>query len=340
MTEKSEKTFNRWVRKYPLAALSGLLLAILLIVSIFGSTLLPDKTPYANRQITELPLKKAFTKATLLIQDQTVWPVTNVVRQDKNISGQRIISSGGETIPFEVELSDNVNLENITFFLGTDALGRDLFSRLMTGVKISLFIGFFAVAVSLIIGIIIGLVAGYYGGWADRMLTIFINSMWSIPTILLVFALVLAFGRGVENIILAIGLTMWIDIARLVRGMAKAGKGMAYIESTVALAYSDLRIIGRHLFPNMINPLIILATTNFATAILVEAGISYLGFGIKPPAPSVGIILSENYAYILGGHYLKSLAPAAIIILMVLSLNLLGTALKDTLEQSLSKAAR
>ena len=106
MTEKSEKTFNRWVRKYPLAALSGLLLSILLIVSIFGSTLLPDKTPYANRQITELPLKKAFTKATLLIQDQTVWPVRDVVRQDKTISGQRIISSGGETIPFEMELSE------------------------------------------------------------------------------------------------------------------------------------------------------------------------------------------------------------------------------------------
>ncbi len=297
---------------------------------------------HANRQITELPLQKAWTKVSLLkipgeITDD-YWPVKNFRVKDGVIFADRMINAQGQTIPVQLSQNDEITIESTTFYLGTDALGRDLFSRLMSGIKISLMIGFFAVVVSLLVGTIIGLVAGYYGGWWDKALTTLINSMWSIPTVLLVFAFVLALGSGVENIVLAIGLTMWVDIARLVRGMAKSGKQEAYIQSTKALAYPDYRIISRHLFPNMINPLIILATTNFATAILVEAGISYLGFGIQPPVPSVGIILSENYAYVLGGHYVKAAAPAAIIVIMVLSLNLIGTALKDGLDQSLNKA--
>ena len=339
---KEAKTWLLLLKRYPFASLSFVLLFGLLIFSLLGRPFFPDNSQYANRQITELPLQKALTQATLLIipgeKTSDCWPVKNFRKNGNLIQADRIINAQGQTIPIEIPFAEGIELEKITFYLGTDALGRDLFSRLMSGIKISLLIGFFAVVVSLMVGTIVGLLAGYYSGWWDKILTTLINSMWSIPTVLLVFAFVLALGRGVENIVLAIGLTMWVDIARLVRGMAISGKQEAYIQSTKALAYPDYRIISRHLFPNMINPLIILATTNFATAILVEAGISYLGFGIQPPMPSVGIILSENYAYVLGGHYVKAAAPAVIIVIMVLSLNLIGTALKDGLDQSLNKA--
>lgn len=340
----SQDEKGKWLllKRYPFAGLSFALLLGLLIFSLFGRPLFPDTSLHANRQITELPLQKAWTSATLLRlpgeKKAEYWPVENFRNKDGRILADRIINAQGHTIPIEFPSNKEISLETVTFYFGTDALGRDLFSRLMSGIKISLLIGFFAVVVSLVVGTSIGLIAGYYGGWWDKILTTLINSMWSVPTVLLVFAFVLALGRGIENIVLAIGLTMWVDIARLVRGMAKSGKQAAYIQSTKALAYSDYRIISKHLFPNMINPLIILATTNFATAILVEAGISYLGFGIQPPVPSVGMILSENYAYVLGGHYVKAAVPAVIIVIMVLSLNLIGTALKDGLDQSLNKA--
>ena len=320
----------------PMAAVSVIVLSVFLLLSVFGSWILPDNTPDANRQIPELPLLKAFETREFLVNNQenltqTLIPVRSKRIHDNKVEVERILSPSGSTITESYE-KEKVEFRTITFYLGTDALGRDIFSRLILGIKTSLLIGFFSVMVSCVIGIVIGLIAGYFGGWIDLLLTTFINSMWSIPTILLVFALVLAIGRGVENIILAIGLTMWIDIARLVRGLAKSIKQKDYVLATKALSYGDARILGRHILPNTTDPLIVLATANFATAILVEAGISYLGFGIQPPAPSVGILLSENYAYVLGGHYLKAIAPAVVIVLMVLALNIIGTALRDRLS--------
>ena len=298
---------------------------------------MPDNTPDANRQISELPLVKAGYSCNIVVVENELgesrWiPVKGYSRENEQLHIEHIINVSGETINEVISGARVEKIKKQTFWLGTDDLGRDILSRLLLGIKISLFIGFFAVLVSCAVGVVIGLLAGYFGGWVDMLLTIMINSLWSIPTILLVFALVLAIGRGVENIILAIGLTMWIDIARLIRGLTKTVREKEYVLATRALSFPGGRIIRNHIFPNMIDPLIVLATANFATAILVEAGISYLGFGIQPPSPSVGILLSENYAYILGGHYIKAIAPAVIIVLMVLALNLIGTALRDRLS--------
>lgn len=318
----------------------------LLGFSVLGGPFLPDSTKNANRQITEIPLQKAGTQIFLAkilpAQDATIQtiPVGSYKEVDDVVYIERIINKKRETIQETIEEHRLLSIEKVTFLLGTDALGRDLFSRLILGIKISLLIGFFAVMVSCILGVIIGLLSGYFGGWVDTVLMTFINSMWSIPTVLLVFALVLALGRGMENIILAIGLTMWIDIARLIRGLTQSVKEKDYVLATKALSYPHFRIVRRHIFPNMMDPLIVLATANFATAILVEAGISYLGFGIQPPAPSIGILLSENYAYILGGHYIKALAPAIIIIILVLALNIIGTALRDHFSLEMSSIKR
>ena len=327
-------------RGHLLATVSSMVLLFLLLVSLLGQPFLPDSTRHANRQISSLPLLKSGETYTLLQLDMGSgthewFPIQNPRWENDRLLYDRVMSAGGETIPQQSEKDRVLHLDETTFYLGTDALGRDLFSRLILGIKVSLLIGFFAVVVSCVVGIVIGILSGYYGGWLDTVFMTLINSMWSIPTILLVFALVLAIGRGIENIILAIGLTMWIDIARLIRGMTQTLKSRDYVVATKALSFSNQRIIWRHIFPNVLDPLIVLATANFATAILVEAGISYLGFGIQPPIPSIGILLSENYAYILGGHYVKALAPAFVIVLLVLALNMIGNALRDNLSTNM-----
>jgi peptide/nickel transport system permease protein len=323
------------MNKFRLASLALFILTTLVIISVFGQPFFPDNTDDANRQISELPLLKAMSQRDFIVIDEptgtTYTPIAKITESSSFYTAEKIINPQGQTATIQIEKGKNVHIESKTFVLGTDALGRDILSRLLTGIRISILIGFFSVLVSCIVGIFVGLLAGYFGGWIDSVLMTLVNSMWSIPTILLVFALVLALGRGIENIVLAIGLTMWIDMARLVRGMTMTTKQKDYVLATKALAYKNARILRMHIFPNILDPLIVLAATNFATAILVEAGISYLGFGIQPPAPSVGIILSENYGYILGGHYIKAIAPALVVVLLVLSLNIIGSALKDSL---------
>ena len=173
-----------------------------------------------------------------------------------------------------------------TFYLGTDNFGRDTLSRLILGVRISLLVGLIAVIISLTIGILLGALAGYFGGRIDDVVMLVINTVWSIPTILLVFAIVLAFGRGISIIFLAVGLTMWVDVARLVRGQVMSLKQIQFVEAAQSMGFGTSRILLRHILPNILGPVMVVAASNFATAILIESGLSYLGFGIQPPTPS------------------------------------------------------
>ena len=219
-----------------------------------------------------------------------------------------------------------------TYWLGTDLLGRDVLSRLLLGVRISLLVGLIAVSISLTIGIFLGALAGYFGGRVDDAIMLLINTVWSIPTLLLVFAIVLALGRGVGIIFLAVGLTMWVDVARIVRGQVMALKGIQFVEAAQSMGFSTWRIIARHILPNILGPVMVIAAANFAMAILIEAGLSYLGFGIKPPTPSWGTMLNENYGYALSGKPFLALIPAFAIMLMVLAFNLVGNGIRDALD--------
>jgi peptide/nickel transport system permease protein len=223
-------------------------------------------------------------------------------------------------------------IQKKTFWLGTDNFGRDNLSRLLLGVRVSLMVGLIAVLISLTIGVLLGALAGFLGGRIDDFIMLLINTVWSIPTILLVFAIVLALGRGIGVIFLAVGLTMWVDVARIVRGQVLSLKEMLFIEATRSMGFSTARTIWRHILPNVLGPVMVVAASNFATAILIESGLSYLGFGIQPPAPSWGTMLNENYGYAIGGKPFLAVVPAMAILWMVLAFNLVGNGFRDALD--------
>ncbi len=218
------------------------------------------------------------------------------------------------------------------FLLGTDKFGRSLLSRLILGVRISLIVGLIAVFISLTLGIFIGAIAGYFGGRIDDVIMLLINTVWSIPTLLLVFAIVLALGRGIGIIFLAVGLTMWVDVARIVRGQIMSFRKIQFVEAAQSMGFGNRRIILKHILPNIIGPVMVIAAANFATAILIEAGLSYLGFGIQPPTPSWGTMLNENYGYAISGKPFLAMIPAFAIMILVLAFNLVGNGFRDALD--------
>ncbi len=218
------------------------------------------------------------------------------------------------------------------FWLGTDAYGRDVLSRLIIGTRISFSIGFIAVIISLIIGISVGAIGGYFGGRTDAIVMWLINVTWSIPTLLLVIAVSLALGKGIWQVFLAVGLTMWVEVARVVRGQVISTKHQPYVAAAKVLGFSDFRILFRHILPNIMAPIIVIATANFASAILIESGLSFLGIGAQPPIPSWGSMIKDHYQYIVLGKAYLALVPGVAIMLLVLSFMLLGNALRDIMD--------
>ncbi len=223
------------------------------------------------------------------------------------------------------------------FLLGTDKYGRDLLSRMMIGARVSISIGFVAVLISLIIGIPMGAIAGFYGGRIDAIIMWIINVTWSIPTLLMVIAISIALGKGFLTVFIAVGLTMWVEIARVVRGQTIVVKEYQYITAARALGLNDYRIISRHVLPNIIAPVIIISASNFAAAILIEAGLSFLGLGAQPPIPSWGSMIKDHYQYIILDKAYLAVVPGIAIMLLVMAFMLLGNSLRDALDVTSTK---
>ena len=326
-------------------------------IAFFAYQLAPDNSTNANQMhlsihskppgfkvlMLEVPTKiesKQSFISKLLYGDNH--PSLEIPISDYNVSGNTLTyteyaSDGldGVTKTMDISLFENSIQQYIkekTFVFGTDKYGRDLLSRIFIGARISFSIGFVAVFISLVIGIFFGSVAGYYGGKVDAVVMWLINVTWSIPTLLLVIAITLALGKGFWQVFIAVGITMWVEVARVVRGQILSVKEMQYITAARALGFSDFRIITKHILPNILAPVIVISAANFAAAILIESGLSFLGIGAQPPMASWGAMIKDHYNYIILGKPYLALIPGLCIMLLVMAFMLMGNALRDALD--------
>lgn len=335
--------------------MAGLIVIFLsIIIALFAYFIGNDNTPNADRQIVEIQARKPGYKQLFIkvkkprtpepanVFSQLLFgreesfvlvPINSYDEGADSVTVARYIDEGiEETVVFpKTELEDDF-ITRKTFWLGTDKFGRDILSRLIVGVRVSLSVGLVAVLISLLIGVTLGAVAGYYGGRVDDIIMWLVNVVWSMPTLLLVFGLTLTLGKGFWQIFLAVGLTMWVTVARVVRGQVMALVRLEYVQAAKALGVRDVRIIIRHVLPNVMGPVMVIAAANFASAIIIEAGLSFLGVGIQPPVPSWGLMLNENYNFIITNNPALALAPGIAIMILVLAFNLLGNGLRDALD--------
>ncbi len=347
---------NAWKRlKKNKGAVAGLcIICISVIMGVFAYFIAADCTPEADRQIVEIQARKpGFTQLFLKVnkvkkvaqttffhrllygkEDENIFiPINSFSINKDSIVIEKFIDEGIEEkqVYLKKLLPENF-ITSKTFWLGTDKFGRDILSRLIVGVRVSLAVGLITVIISLSIGIILGAVAGYFGGRIDNMIMWFINVIWSMPTLLLVFGITLALGKGFWQIFIAVGLTMWVNVARIIRGQVLALRELEYIQAAKALGLKNIRIITRHILPNVFGPVIVIAASNFAAAIIIEAGLSFLGVGVQPPMPSWGLMIKENYNFIITHNPALALAPGVAIMILVLAFNLLGNGLRDALD--------
>jgi peptide/nickel transport system permease protein len=336
-------------------ALFGLVvISLALLIAILAYFLSPDPSPNANRIILEIGGEKpgfiqTFLKVKkdkevtatgffqqLLFGREDVYyyvPVNSYRIKKDSIVVQKFIDAGlAEQQAYSLTQTAPSPITTRKFYLGTDKYGRDILSRIIVGTRVSLSVGIITVIISLSIGLVLGSLAGYFRGITDDIIMWFINVIWSIPTLLLVFAITLALGKGFWQVFIAVGLTMWVNVARLVRGQVLSVREMEYIEATRALGFSNTRTIVRHIWPNIMGPVMVIAASNFASAIVIEAGLSFLGVGVQPPQPSWGLMIKENYNFIITQNPMLALAPGFAIMLLVLAFNLLGNGLRDALN--------
>ncbi len=354
-----------------LSKLSLFVIACTILLAIFAEAIIPDKTVDANKMILELgakapgfkksvfkiSVKKNITNRTAL---STLWygedaqwtyipynqlhfsenEVQLIHYIDETLEDTIIIKYTTLLPPSKWSLSTadkqayllKQHTTTIHYLLGSDKYGRDIFSRLVLGSRVSLAVGIISVILTLLLGITFGMLAGYFGGTTDKIIQFIISMIWSIPTLLLVFAITLSIGKGFWQLFIAIGCSMWVSTARLIRGHVMSLKQNDYITAAKALGLSNWRIMYHHLLPNCSSIILVMAASNFASAILVEAGLSFLGIGIQAPQSSWGLMIKEQYNLIITDKAILALLPGFAIMLLVYAFHILGNTLRDLMD--------
>ncbi|NII85815.1 MULTISPECIES: ABC transporter permease [unclassified Pedobacter] len=367
----SKKVWLKFKRnKFAFGGLAFILL--LMVMGILGYLIMPDDSPNANVQTLQLNKKKPGSTFIFLIinrnpnvekvnffermlHGQTPTfksiPITSYKIKDQAVFVQEYIGDDEKAKETVYRLKDlcpscvlpskagtpqilfeKNNIYKQSYMLGTDIYGRDLLSRLILGIRVSLSVGLMAVLISLFIGVSLGAIAGYFGGRVDATISWFMNVVWSLPSLLLVIAISFALGKGFWQIFIAVGLSTWVDVARLVRGQVMALKEVEFVEAARALGFSTSRTIIKHILPNIAGPILVVASSNFASAILLETGLSFLGFGAQPPMPSWGSMIKEHYGYIIMDAAYLAILPGLAIMLTVYAFNVLAIGLRDAFD--------
>ncbi len=338
--------------------LSSCYLLIWCVLAILAPWISPDNTRFANYQVLEfaklppgsyawvleVPLKGGSQRQSgnFFGKQQQVNPIA-LADSSLYLSGESLVyhpSRGGED---QIKL-DQLNcadlrsvrssvLRQLHFPLGSDQYGRDQWSRLLHGARVSLAVGLVAMLLSITLGTWVGAIAGFLGGWVDRMLMGLVTVIWSLPTLLLALAISFVLGKGFWQLMIAIGFSIWIDTARLVRGQMLSLKEQTFAEAAQVLGYGSSRILFRHLLPNVWAPILVMAVSNFSAAILIESGLSFLGLGVEVPIPTWGSMINEGYTFIVfeKGVWL-AFVPGFALIFLIVAVNLLGIGLRDLLD--------
>lgn len=241
--------------------------------------------------------------------------------------------------PAQIALRHRLVAPGPGHWFGTDELGRDILSRIVYGARVSLLVAVSVVGLSLLVGLVAGSVAGFYGGWMDTVLNVYLtNAFLALPGILLAIAFIAFVGPGLGNVVLALALSGWVNYARLVRAQVMAVREREFVEAARAMGASDLRILCRHILPNIVQPVIVQGAIGMAGAVLAEATLSFLGLGVPAPTPSWGAMLNDARSHLFDAPHL-ALFPAAAVMLMVLGFNFVGDALRDRMDPRTRLAA-
>ncbi|MDD5362827.1 MAG: ABC transporter permease [Ignavibacteria bacterium] len=345
-TANTEKGKSLWYysyrrfRRHKLATGASVFMFVLIIVSLLA----PLISPYnPDRQLLEFTSKPSMFESLAITKTESgnekVLPVKKLIKEDsenityidytdkeKTESKQDLVKHGADFV------------YKMKFLLGTDKFGRDILSRLIYGARISLSVGLISQSIALLIGILLGSLAGYYRGITDRVIMWLVNVVWAFPSILLVIAISIVLGKGYWQAFVAIGLTGWVDIARVMRGQIISIRETEYVEAARAAGYGNARIIMKHVIPNSLSPVIITSTVGLANAIIFESSLSFLGLGVQPPTASWGQMVFDGYKFLITGtNFGMVLYPSLAILLTVFAVNLIGDGIRDAFDPKLKR---